>query len=245
MKVVAIIQARMGSTRLPGKVLKKILDKPMLAYQLERIAASKWIDQFLVATTVDEKDDPIISFCHSMDISYYRGSEQDVLERYYQAAVDVDADIIVRLTSDCPLVDPKQIDKVIQQYFLHYHPLLFVSNTVERTLPRGMDTEVFSFNVLKTAYNNTNSKADREHVTRYMLNHPRIFTLMNVSSEKDYSNHRWTVDTAEDFLLIEKILTTLYPENPLFTLEDTIQLLDKNPEWRLINSHIQQKENGR
>ncbi|WP_339227478.1 glycosyltransferase family protein [Oceanobacillus sp. FSL K6-2867] len=242
MKVVAIIQARMGSTRLPGKVLKKVLGRPLLSYQLERVKRSNNIDEILVATTDQQPDDAIVSFCQMTKIPYYTGSETDVLKRYYKAACHVKADIIVRLTSDCPIIDPAQIDKVIKSYLSHQHPLQFVSNTLNRTLPRGMDTEVFSFNALKKAYEKADSKLDREHVTRYMINNPQIFNLSNVSNSENYSHHRWTVDTLEDFIFIKKIIEALYPYKPDFTMEDTLQLLEKFPEWQAINTHIQQKE---
>ncbi|PAE26996.1 acylneuraminate cytidylyltransferase [Paenibacillus sp. 7884-2] len=242
MKVVAIIQARMGSTRLPGKVLKKVLGRPLLAYQLERVSRSNYIDGILVATTDQLQDDAIVSFCQMAKIPYYRGSESDVLKRYYKAASHVKADAVVRLTSDCPIIDPTQIDKVIQDYFLHKHPLQYSSNVLKRTLPRGMDTEVFSLQALKKAYDKATSKTDREHVTRYMINNPLDFNLTNVSNNEDYSHHRWTVDTIEDFILLNKIFETLYPYNPEFTMEDTIELLDTFPEWQLINTNIQQKE---
>lgn len=242
MKVAAIIQARMGSTRLPGKVLKKVLGKPLLKYQLDRVSRSNYIDEILVATTEQHQDSKIVSLCQMMQIPYYRGSETDVLERYYEAACHMKADVVVRLTSDCPIIDPIQIDKVIKSYFLHQHPLQFSSNVLRRTLPRGMDTEVFSFQALEKAQEKVTSKTDREHVTRYMIQNPQEFNLTNVSNSKNYSHHRWTVDTIEDFTLIKQIIETLYPHNPEFTLEDTLQLLDKFPEWQLINTHIQQKK---
>lgn len=242
MRVVAIMQARMCSSRLPGKVLLKVLGKPLLEYQLERVNRSKFIDEIVVATTDQTIDDPIVTLCKNMEISYYRGSETDVLKRYYMAAIQTKADVVVRLTSDCPLIDPAQIDKVIESYFTCDHPLKYVSNTLIRTFPRGMDTEVFSFHALKEAYDKAELKVDREHVTRYMINNDGVFKLLNVSNDKDFSHHRWTVDTQADFLLIKKIIGALYQQSSEFTLEDIIQLLDKYPEWQMINHHIQQKD---
>jgi len=212
-----------------------------LEYQLERVKKSKLIDEIVVATTDQTKDDPIVSLCKNMKIPYYRGSETDVLKRYYMAAIHAKADVVVRLTSDCPLIDPVQIDKVIESYFTCDYPLKYVSNTLIRTFPRGMDTEVFSFQALKEAYSKAKSKSDREHVTRYIINNNKTFKCLNVSNDKDFSHHRWTVDTIADFILIRKIIEALYPQLPEFTLEDIIQLLDKFPEWQLINHHIQQK----
>ncbi|MCQ5366113.1 glycosyltransferase family protein [Anoxybacillus salavatliensis] len=242
MKVAAIIQARMGSTRLPGKVLKKVLDKTLLEYQIERVKRAKTIDEIIIATTTKESDDPIVHLCQQLSIPYYRGSEEDVLSRYYEAATTFGVDVIVRLTSDCPIIDPNVIDKVVEQYLDNRDRYDYVSNTLTRTYPRGMDTEVVSYEVLKRAHEEARELTYREHVTAYIYHHPDQFRLCNVSNEKDESKHRWTVDTEEDFLLIKNILETLYPLNPLFTLEDVIQILLDKPEWVEINAHIEQKK---
>ncbi|WP_077624239.1 cytidylyltransferase domain-containing protein [Sediminibacillus massiliensis] len=242
MKVAAIIQARMGSTRLPGKVLKQVLGKALLTYEIERVQRARDIDQLLVATTKESADDAIVSLCKSINVPCFRGSEADVLERYYLAAVREKADVIVRLTADCPLIDPAQIDKVTETFFHHDYPLQYVSNTLNRTLPRGMDTEVFSLQALTEAYQNASLQSEREHVTRYMVSHPEIFHLRNVSNSINYSKHRWTVDTAEDFKLVRKIIENLYPAKPHFTMEDIIQLLEQKPEWKAINAHVEQKK---
>jgi len=241
-KVAAIIQARMGSTRLPGKVLKKVLDKTLLEYQIERVKRAKTIDEIIIATTTKESDDPIVHLCQQLSIPYYRGSEEDVLSRYYEAATTFGVDVIVRLTSDCPIIDPNVIDKVVEQYLDNRDRYDYVSNTLTRTYPRGMDTEVVSYEVLKRAHEEARELTYREHVTAYIYHHPDQFRLCNVSNEKDESKHRWTVDTEEDFLLIKNILETLYPLNPLFTLEDVIQILLDKPEWVEINAHIEQKK---
>ncbi|MEC5424229.1 glycosyltransferase family protein [Virgibacillus sp. C22-A2] len=242
MKVAAIIQARMGSSRLPGKILKKVLGKPLLAFQLERVEQSKQIDELLVATTNKAIDADVANLCESLGFSYFRGSEADVLERYYKAAIQVKADVVVRLTGDCPIIDPQVIDKIIGDYLLRFHEYQYVSNTLNRTFPRGMDAEVFSFQALKRAHSHAVSSIDREHVTRYLVNNPEMFNLFNVSHSEDYSQHRWTVDTHEDFILISKIIEALYPSTPQFTMKDVIHLLEKNSDWRLINTHIQQKK---
>jgi spore coat polysaccharide biosynthesis protein SpsF len=242
MKVAAIIQARMGSTRLPGKVLKKVLGKTLLEYQIERVKRAKTIDEIIIATTKKESDDPIVQLCQQLSIPYYRGSEEDVLSRYYKAATEFNVDVIVRLTSDCPIIDPNVIDKVIGCYLENRDQYDYVSNTLMRTYPRGLDTEVMSYEVLKRAHEEAKELVYREHVTAYIYNHPNHFNLCNVLNEKDDSKHRWTVDTEEDFLLIKNILETLYPLNPLFTLEDVIQILRDKPEWVEINAHIEQKK---
>lgn len=242
MKVAAIIQARMGSTRLPGKVLKKVLGKTLLEYQIERVKRAKAIDEIIIATTTKESDDPIVQLCQQLSIPYYRGSEEDVLSRYYEAATKFNVDVVVRLTSDCPIIDPNVIDKVVEHYLENKDRYDYVSNTLTRTYPRGLDTEVMSYEVLKRVHEEAKELVYREHVTAYIYHHPDQFRLCNVSNEKDESKHRWTVDTEEDFLLIKNILETLYPLNPLFTLEDIIQILRDKPEWVEINAHIEQKK---
>ncbi|MBE6184824.1 acylneuraminate cytidylyltransferase [Bacillus ginsengihumi] len=242
MKIAAIIQARMGSTRLPGKVLKKVLDKPLLEYQIERIQKATLVDEIIIATTVEERDTPIVALCEQMGVLSYRGSEHDVLSRYFEAAQAFNVDVIVRLTSDCPLIDPVIIDKVIAQFLKQQPHVDYVSNTLKRTYPRGLDTEVFSFNALKEAANNAQLPRDREHVTSYFYTNPTIFTLENIEHDQNYSHYRWTVDTPEDFTLVTHILTEMYDANKLFHLEDVIQLLKEHPEWNEINANIEQKK---
>lgn len=241
MKTVAIIQARMGSTRLPGKVLKEVMDKPLLAYELERVKCAALIDDIVIATTNETIDDEIVRFCELHNINVYRGSEADVLERYYEAAVQFDADIVVRLTSDCPLIDPDVIDQVVQLY-KDEQPIDYVSNTLKRTYPRGLDTEVFSFEVLEKAHNKAILERDREHVTAYMYSNKDKFSFAYLENEEDYSHHRWTVDTEEDFDLVNRILQSIYPQNRLFTMNDVIELLNENYSWVKINAHIEQKK---
>lgn len=242
MKVAAIIQARMGSTRLPGKVLKKVLGKTLLEYQIERVKRAKAIDEIIIATTTKESDDQIVQLCQQLSIPYYRGSEEDVLSRYYEAATKFNVDVVVRLTSDCPIIDPNVIDKVVEHYLENKDRYDYVSNTLTRTYPRGLDTEVMSYEVLKRVHEEAKELVYREHVTAYIYHHPDQFRLCNVSNEKDESKHRWTVDTEEDFILIKNILETLYSINPLFTLEDVIRILQDKPEWAEINAHIEQKK---
>jgi spore coat polysaccharide biosynthesis protein SpsF len=241
-KVAAIIQARMGSTRLPGKVLKKVLGKTLLDYQIERVKRAKTIDEIIIATTTKESDDPIAQICQKLSIPYYRGSEEDVLSRYYEAATKFNVDVVVRLTSDCPIIDPNIIDNVVEHYLENKDRYDYVSNTLTRTYPRGLDTEVMSYEVLKRVHEEAKELVYREHVTAYIYHHPDQFRLCNVSNEKNESKHRWTVDTEEDFELIEKIISKLYPENTYFNMDDVLKLIDENPTWIDINSHIEQKK---
>ncbi|WP_223007686.1 cytidylyltransferase domain-containing protein [Cylindrospermopsis curvispora] len=243
-KTVIIVQARMTSTRLPGKILKQVLGKPLLQYQIERLQGVKLADEIVIATTTNKTDAPIIDLCDRLSVAYFRGSEADVLERYYQAAVAHQAKVVVRVTSDCPLIDPQVVNRVIDYYLKNHSQYDYVSNSLERTYPRGMDTEVFPFSVLQEAFVRARSQPDREHVTPFIYRQPVLYRLGHVLYSQDCSHHRWTVDTAEDFELIQKIIEAVYPNVPNFTLEDCLRLLGERPEWYLINSHIEQKKYG-
>ena len=232
----------MGSTRLPGKIMKKVLDKPLLEYQLERLLRVKQADQVIIATTDHGEEQPIVDLCQRMGVPYFRGSEEDVLARYYGAATQYHADVVVRITSDCPLIDPAVVDEVIGFYLAHKEDYDYVSNTFpELTYPRGMDTEIMSYKVLKEAYEQAKDQAEREHVTIFIKRRPERYRIKNLPYDEDYSHYRWTVDTPEDIALIKKMLTALYPVNPHFTLEDCLALIEEKPEWAKINAHIKQK----
>lgn len=243
MKVAAIIRARSGSTRLPGKILKLICGKQMLLHVVERISYSKNVDNIIVATTILPEDNHVESLCKENNISFYRGSSEDVLARYYEAAKKFKTDIIIRITSDCPLIDPIILDKMIDEYIKanKTHKLDYLSNTIERTFPRGLDIEIFSFSVLEKSYHEATKQTEREHVTPYIYQHPELFVLKNFTNEKDMSFHRWTVDTKEDFQLIEMIYKELYIPNKIFLLNDVLQLFELKPELIKINQNITQK----
>lgn len=228
----------MSSTRLPGKVLKKILGKPLLQYQIERLKRVQNADQRVIATTENEVDEPIIGLCQRLAIAYSRGSEKDVLERYYRTAKQYAADVVVRVTSDCPLIDPQVIDESIQFYLNHRDEYDYVSNFLKRTYPRGMENEVFSFQALNDAFSEAKTPFEREHVTPFIHQHPERFRLGGVTYGEDRSRHRWTVDTAEDFELIKRMLEALVPSKPAFTLKDCLGLISRHPEWNEINAHI-------
>lgn len=242
MKVVAIIQARMGSTRLPGKVLMRVMGKPLFQYQLERLKRSKRIDQIIVASTTNVIDQPIIDLCYQLGIQTFRGSEEDVLERYFEAAKYFKADVIVRLTSDCPLIDPEIMDRIIGNFIDNYPEYHYVSNTIDRTFPRGMDVEVFSYFALEKAFEEGKEEIHREHVTPFIYLNPSRFSINQIKENKDLSQFRWTVDTHEDFLLIEKIIEELYKRKPYFSIHEILRLMETKPDWILINGHIEQKK---
>ena len=232
----------MTSTRLPGKVLKTVGDRTLLEYQLMRLGRSERSDLVAVATTVNASDDSIVELCARLGVPVHRGSEDDVLERYHGAAEMLDADVIVRVTSDCPLLDPRVVDRVIAEYVDHSDDLDYVSNIQERTYPRGIDCEVFPRRVLDRAFREAGTTAEREHVTPYIYTRPDQFRLRNVAYHRDCSGHRWTVDTIEDFRLIERMLGALVPTSPFFTLEDCLALIEEHPDWSDLNRHIAQKE---
>lgn len=242
MHIEAFIQARMESTRLPGKIFKKVLGRPLLDFLIERISQSKEIDDIVILTTYKRDDDVIVSYCQDRNFPFFRGSEEDVLDRYYQAALDRELDAIVRITADCPLIDPEIIDQIVRTFKEANPKLDYVSNTLERTFPRGLDVEVFSFPVLQQTAMHALKLEEREHVTPYIHRHPELFRLKNIGHTPLLNFHRWTVDTSEDFVLIRLILEHLYPSHPQFRLHDILQLLDQHPSWIEINAHVEQKK---
>lgn len=244
-KVYAIVQARMGSTRLPGKVMKEIVGKPMLELMIERLKRSEELNGIIIATTVKESEQPIVDLVGSLeDILLFRGSEDDVLARYHGAAVFYDVETVIRLTSDCPLIDPVVLDRIVDVYHEKAGTIDYASNIRERTYPRGLDVEVFSFAALDRAFKEATLQPYREHVTEYILQRPEDFRMYDVVDKSNNSFLRWTVDTQEDFELITKIYESLYMSQPDFKYHDILMLLEKHPEWNLINAHIEQKVYG-
>jgi spore coat polysaccharide biosynthesis protein SpsF (cytidylyltransferase family) len=242
LNIVAIVQARMGSTRLPGKVMKRILNKHVILWDIDRISLSKLIDEIVVAIPIGKQDDVIADTIdeYNSKILISRGSEDDVLDRYHNAAVQANADIVVRITSDCPLIDPVVIDHVIKHYL--NSDCDYCSNSLQRTYPRGLDTEVFSFDALSKAWNESKKKYEREHVTPYIIDNPDKFKLLNVSNDINLSHLRWTLDTKEDFEFIDAVYQRIYLEKHIFFMDDILDLLDYEPELIDINKHIEQKE---
>lgn len=238
---VIIVQARMGSKRLPGKVLKPVLQKPLIAYLLERLKRCLQVDKIVLATSVDSQNHLLEPICKQFDIPIYYGSEEDVLGRYEEVSNKVGADIIIRISGDCPLIDPAIIDKVINYYLDHCNTFDYVSNTLQRTYARGMDVEVFSAKALHETAIEAKRPFEREHVTPYIYQHPEKFKLGSIEDTQNKSDLRLTVDTHDDLLLIEKIIEDLYPKNKNFTYSDILNVLKQNPAWKEINRHIIQK----
>jgi spore coat polysaccharide biosynthesis protein SpsF len=238
MRVVAIIQARMGSTRLPGKVLMDISGRSMLAQVVARARKAQLASEVVVATTTAPIDDAIVDECAWLGVSAFRGSEEDVLDRYYRVALEQEADAVVRITSDCPLIDPAVVDDVVRA-FLDAKPD-YASDTLERTYPRGLDTEVFSLEALCRAWKEANEAYQRAHVTPYFYEQPNLFRLLSVRATADYSAHRWTVDTREDLALVRSIYQKLDPAENTSWLE-VLHLVEREPTLQGINWSVQQK----
>ncbi len=239
MRTLIIVQARTTSTRLPGKVLLPLAGEPMLTRLLERLRRVQRADGIVIATTTNTTDDAIAELCAQQGVPCHRGSEHDVLSRYADAARLHGADVVVRITSDCPLIDPALIDQVIAAYQEGGSDC--VSNMLPPTWPYGMAVEVFSAAALAQAHAEATQAAEREHVTPFIYGHPERYRLRNVASPVNLSQHRWTVDTPEDYELVRRLFEALHPVQPEFTQAHILAVLDAHPDWIAINQHIRQK----
>lgn len=238
-RITVIIQVRVGSQRLPKKVLKKILGKPMILYVLKRVKRIKNIEQIMIATTIQKEDDIIVKIAKENGIAVFRGSEIDVLDRYYNCAKKFNADPIIRITSDCPLIDPFLVDDILEFYMKHNFD--YVSNTIVPTYPDGLDIEIFSFKTLENAAINAKMRSEREHVSPYIKNHPEKFKLFNYKNENDLSNYRWTVDEEEDLLFVRKIYSKMKPD-VVFKYQKILELLSSFPDLLKINQGFKRNE---
>lgn len=230
-----ILQARVGSTRLPGKVLKEVRGKPILVHDIERLRHIDRLDTIVVATTDRAEDDALVSVLErrGTDTRIFRGSAEDVLDRFHGAAHEHGLDVIVRITSDCPLLDPRVSGLVVDRFLSE--GLDYCCNNMPRTFPHGMDTEVFTLAALDEAWREATAPADREHVTPFFRDHPERFRMANVSHSRDLSHIRLTLDYPEDLRLMERIYDELYVEGSIFYLEDVLGLLERRPELLEIN----------
>ena len=231
----AILQARMSSSRLPGKVLKQILGRPMLDLLIERLRRCRKIDRIIVATSARPDDAAIVDLCKRLGVDVFAGDLENVLDRFYQTARRYGAEHIVRLTGDCPLNDPHLIDALVEFYFRQGCD--YASNSRPPTLPDGLDAEIFRFQVLKQAWREARDPYHLEHVTPFIVSQPERFDLANYSYKENYSHLRWTVDEPEDFQFVEQVYEALYPVNPCFGMMDVFALLKQRPDIRRINSH--------
>ncbi len=232
--IIAIIQARMASTRLPGKVLLPLMDKTILEHIVNRVRAVEKISDIIVAASDNKMDDLIEAFCKDKEIQCFRGSEENVLERFYQCAKLYEAQVIVRVTADDPLKDPLVITKAIELFESEQYD--YVSNTLKATYPEGIDIEVFSFSALEEAYKKAELSSEKEHVTPYIYKNPSEFRLYNFSNPIDLSKLRWTVDVVEDYQFVHQVYEALYQKpNEIFTMEEVLKLLEQRPELKEIN----------
>jgi len=238
MSTIALVQARMGSTRLPGKVLMDIAGQPMLAHVVERSLRARTLDGLVIATTKNPVDEAIVTEARRLGVPAFRGSEEDVLDRYYRAAKEHDASVIVRITADCPLIDPTVVDFVVEA-FRKTSPD-YASNILERTFPQGLDTEVVKLEALERAWREASKAYQRAHVTPYIYEHPERFRLYSVRNAEDLSSHRWTVDTKEDLEFVREVYSRL-GSGGRFGWRDVLDLIRHEPELESINRHVRQK----
>ncbi len=240
MKTAAIIQARTGSTRLPNKIFLELAEKPLIAHVVDRLKVSKLIDDTIIATTTNKNDDSIEKWAKDNMVSYFRGSEENVLKRYYDCAKKHDADIVVRITADDPFKDANLIDEAIS--LLINEELDFVCNNNPATFPEGLDVEVLTFKALEKSKKKADSDFEKEHVTQYIHKNINEFKVQNIANDVNLSFHRWTIDTKEDLNYTQAIYNELYNEDRIFTPQDIYKLLKNKPEISLINNTVKRSE---
>ena len=240
MRIVVVVQARTGSTRLPGKVLMPLAKRPLLCRVLERVLAAKMPSTVVVATTCDPSDDVIVKMAREAGVGCFRGHPTDLLDRHYYAGLAFRADVVVKIPSDCPLVDPAVIDRVIACYMAHAGSVDFVSNLHPPTYPDGNDVEVMPMGVLETAWIEATEPHEREHTTPFLWERRDRFRILNVAWESglDYSStHRWTIDYLEDYQLLAAVYDALWSSvRPVFPLEDVLSLLEARPDIAALNA---------
>jgi len=238
--IVAVLQARASSRRLPGKVLKPILGKPMLAHQIERVQRARSIERLVLATSANDDDDAVAELGRACGIDVYRGSLDDVLDRFYRAAKPFAPSHVVRLTGDCPLIDPDLIDRIVA--FALDGGYDYASNTIQPTFPDGLDVEVASFEALGTAWREATSVSDREHVMPFLHRQPERFSLGNLAGDEDLSRLRWTVDEPADFEFVRGVYEALHPAKPDFGTQDVLTYLRGTPGLAEINAGFVRNE---
>ncbi len=241
MKIVAIVEARMASTRLPGKVLLEVLDVPMLGRLIHRLKQVSLIEEIVIATTKNREDDDICTLASDFGVQVYRGSENDVMSRVLEAAQKANADVIVEITGDCPIIDIEIISDVIRQFLEGSYD--YVSNSNIRSFPDGMDVQVFSIKTLVDSFNSTAMALHREHVTLHIRQNPEKYRILDIAAQEEFEIPELglTLDTSEDYALLEKIITHLEPNNRFFGLREILSLLDAFPEMKELNQHVRRK----
>jgi spore coat polysaccharide biosynthesis protein SpsF len=239
MRIVCIIQARMSSTRLPGKVLLPLAGREVLAHVLDRLAACETIDDVVVATSTHQSDDVLAQWCDSHGVQVFRGSLDDVLDRYYQCAVKARADAVVRITADCPALDPTIVDEVVRGFKAGSYDLFYLGGE----FPDGLDCAVFSFPALERAWREATLKSEREHVGPYVVNHPAWFHLGSLQKFTGLAHHRWTLDEPRDLVFLRAIFERLQrPDGKPFLVKDILELLEREPELLRANEGIVRNE---
>jgi spore coat polysaccharide biosynthesis protein SpsF len=238
MSVVAILQARMGSTRLPGKVLMDLGGETVLARVVGRLRRARLVERIVVATTDSAADDAIVLECHRLEVSAFRGSETDVLDRYCRAARVCAAGAVVRITSDCPAIDPELVDETVRMFYDESAD--YASNTLTPSYPRGLDTEVFTTVALERAWREAREGYEREHVTPYFYEHPELFKVISLQGRIDHSRYRWTLDTAADLELLREIYARFGNQDD-FGWSQAVRLMEREPDLAELNSHVVQK----
>ena len=232
-----IIQARMGSSRLPGKVLKSVINTTsVLQFQLEQLSFSKSIEKIVIATTTLDEDIPIVTFCRENNIECFRGEPKNVLDRYYQCAKKYNFTTIVRIPSDKPLIDPEIVDDIVR----HYHTYDYITNFLTSSYPSGTEVELLSFNILKTVWEKAELPSELEHVTRYIHTHQNEFNILNIEYPNDLSHLGWAVDRIEDLDLVRKIVLKI-KKRPIL-LKDILKLFDKETHLPEINKNVDRNE---
>ncbi|MCJ7514281.1 MAG: glycosyltransferase family protein [Anaerolineales bacterium] len=241
-RIVVVIQARMGSKRLPGKVLEDIAGAPMLVRVVERSARAAQVDDVIVATTDLPPDQAVAEACRGWGVACYRGRADDVLDRVYSAARQAQAQVVVRITGDCPLIDPAVIDLTLDAFLKAEPPLDFAANRLPngRTFPIGLDTEVATFDALERAWNEATEPYQREHVMPYLYEPPGRFRVLRVDHSQDLGHLRWTVDTAEDLEFVRRVYAA-FPGRTDFTWQEVLKLVEEQPELTAINASVAHK----
>jgi spore coat polysaccharide biosynthesis protein SpsF len=232
----AIIQARVGSTRLPSKVFAEIEGKPFLWHVVNRLKQSKYLDSIIIATTINKNDDIIASWSEENDVKCYRGSENNVLERYYEAAKHYSSETIIRITADDPFKDYQIMDAVIEKF--QTEGVDFACNNNPPSYPEGIDIEVFSFEAIEKAYLNAKSTFEKEHVTQYFYKNPETFKISNLKNKENLSSLRWTVDEEKDLVMTRKVYSELFPIKEVFLMNDILELINEKPEIAAINDEV-------
>ena len=243
-KVIAVVQVRMGSTRLPNKALVEIIGRPMLWHIANRLKFAERIDRVVISTSDEPRDDPIREFAERNDIPCFAGSELDLIDRIYRTALKFEAEALVRITGDCPLVEPMIVDKLVFEYLNDFKNIDYVSNTLPPTYPHGLDAEIYPTSTLKRLWDEIENPFYREWFPVYLWDHKDEFRIINITHQKDLSNLRWTVDYEEDLAFVREVYKRLYLDGRIFTMVDLLDLLQTEPSLTALNAKHTKRNEG-